>query len=74
MTLSTNGSARQNAMDFDDLLKNWLILMSTPEIGERISQQFRYVLVDEYQDINALKRRSPRPWRAHIATSPRRRR
>ena len=44
-----------NAMDFDDLLKNWLILMSTPEIGERISQQFRYVLVDEYQDINALQ-------------------
>ncbi len=46
-----------NAMDFDDLLKNWLRLLSTPKIGEGISRQFRYVLVDEYQDTNALQAR-----------------
>lgn len=44
-----------NAMDFDDLLRNWLVLMSHAEIGPRISNQFRYVLVDEYQDTNALQ-------------------
>ncbi len=44
-----------NAMDFDDLLRNWLLLMSNAEIGQRISQQFEYVLVDEYQDTNALQ-------------------
>ena len=44
-----------NAMDFDDLLRNWLILMANPEYGERIAQQFRYVLVDEYQDTNAIQ-------------------
>lgn len=44
-----------NAMDFDDLLRNWLVLMAHPEIGPRIAQQFQYVLVDEYQDTNALQ-------------------
>ena len=44
-----------NAMDFDDLLVNWVNLLSRPDLGDRISQQFRYVLVDEYQDTNALQ-------------------
>lgn len=44
-----------NAMDFDDLLINWLNLMQHADIGPRIAAQFRYVLVDEYQDTNALQ-------------------
>jgi DNA helicase-2/ATP-dependent DNA helicase PcrA len=49
---------QSNAMDFDDLLWNWLRLMETqPMIAGQISARFRYVLVDEYQDTNALQAR-----------------
>lgn len=44
-----------NAMDFDDLLENWLELMRMPDVSGRLAQQFRYVLVDEYQDTNAIQ-------------------
>ncbi len=44
-----------NAMDFDDLLQYWLRLMDNPIMAQRISEQFQYVLVDEYQDTNALQ-------------------
>lgn len=43
-----------NAMDFDDLLLNFLALLELPE-GEHLAQRFHYVLVDEYQDTNALQ-------------------
>ena len=45
------------SMDFDDLLLNWLTLIEDPQIGEAISRRFQYVLVDEYQDTNALQAR-----------------
>lgn len=42
-----------DAMDFDDLLLyTWMLFDSHPEIRERYAAQFRYVLVDEYQDTN----------------------
>src|SRR6476469_4173708 len=45
-----------NAMDFDDLLVNWkLMLEEHPEIGEPLKRRFRYILVDEYQDTNKLQ-------------------
>ncbi len=45
-----------NAMDFDDLLINMLVLMRTfPEVRERIQTQFQYILVDEYQDTNYIQ-------------------
>ena len=45
-----------NAMDFDDLLINMLRLMNTcEEACERYQQQFRYLLVDEYQDTNYIQ-------------------
>ncbi len=45
-----------NAMDFDDLLINTLVLMRTfPEVCERIQTQFQYILVDEYQDTNYIQ-------------------
>ncbi len=43
-----------NAMDFDDLLINWLKLFTLPA-GHNLAQQFHYVLVDEYQDTNAVQ-------------------
>ena len=48
---------RSNAMDFDDLLMYLLMLLEDPDIGPHIAQRFRYVLVDEYQDTNAIQAR-----------------
>jgi len=45
-----------NLMDYDDLLTGWLTLFKEhPEIRQRYGKQFRYVLVDEYQDTNRLQ-------------------
>ena len=45
-----------NAMDFDDLLINMLRLMEiSPEVREKYQRQFRYILVDEYQDTNYIQ-------------------
>ena len=45
-----------NAMDFDDLLINTLILLNNfPEVREKIQTQFQYILVDEYQDTNYIQ-------------------
>lgn len=45
-----------NAMDYDDLLLLWLrLLREAPEITERYAEQFRYILVDEYQDTNLIQ-------------------
>lgn len=45
-----------NAMDFDDLLVNWkLLLDERPEVSEALKRKFRYILVDEYQDTNKLQ-------------------
>jgi DNA helicase-2/ATP-dependent DNA helicase PcrA len=45
-----------NAMDFDDLLLNWkLLLAERPEVRARLAGRFRHVLVDEYQDTNRLQ-------------------
>ena len=44
---------RTQCMDFDDLLMNAYILLSTcPEVANAYSSKFRYILVDEYQDTN----------------------
>src|ERR1700687_6035840 len=45
-----------NAMDFDDLLVNWkLLLEEHADIAEVLKRRFRYILVDEYQDTNKLQ-------------------
>lgn len=44
-----------NAMDFDDLLLNTLRLLNIPKISEKYSEQFQYILVDEYQDTNQIQ-------------------
>ncbi|WCK57231.1 ATP-dependent helicase (plasmid) [Aneurinibacillus sp. Ricciae_BoGa-3] len=44
-----------SGMDFDDLLVNFHVLLSNEEIRKKISKQFPYILVDEYQDINGIQ-------------------
>lgn len=45
-----------NAMDFDDLLVNtYRLFEDNPEVCERYVRQFRYVLVDEFQDTNYVQ-------------------
>ncbi|MFA5128226.1 MAG: ATP-dependent helicase [Patescibacteria group bacterium] len=44
-----------NAMDFDDLLINFLLLLQMPDIQRQYASQFKYILVDEYQDTNKLQ-------------------
>jgi DNA helicase-2/ATP-dependent DNA helicase PcrA len=45
-----------NAMDFDDLLFYWeLLLREHPEVRARYGDQFQHILVDEYQDTNRLQ-------------------
>jgi DNA helicase-2/ATP-dependent DNA helicase PcrA len=46
-----------NAMDFDDLLTNTHRLFDEHEdIRRKYAERFRYVLVDEYQDTNAVQK------------------
>ncbi|HEX3577473.1 MAG TPA: ATP-dependent helicase [Thermoanaerobaculia bacterium] len=45
-----------NAMDFDDLLVNWKLLLDDyPEVSAALKRRYRYILVDEYQDTNKLQ-------------------
>lgn len=47
---------RQNAMDFDDLLLNTLLLLETDSEARTYYQnKFHYILVDEYQDTNMVQ-------------------
>ncbi len=42
-----------NAMDFDDLLLNFIrLLENSPETLRKYQERFKYILVDEYQDTN----------------------
>lgn len=44
------------AVDFDDILSFALVLLETNEqVLERYARRFRYVLVDEFQDTNAVQ-------------------
>jgi DNA helicase-2/ATP-dependent DNA helicase PcrA len=46
-----------NVMDFDDLLSNMAVILEDKTLGESIADRFRFVLVDEYQDTNAMQAR-----------------
>ena len=44
---------KANALDFDDLLGKTVELFEKfPQIAEKYSERFRYIMVDEYQDTN----------------------
>jgi DNA helicase II / ATP-dependent DNA helicase PcrA len=45
-----------NAMDFDDLLVFWKVLLDDHEdVAASLRRRFRHILVDEYQDTNKLQ-------------------
>jgi DNA helicase-2/ATP-dependent DNA helicase PcrA len=46
---------QQQVLDYDDLLLYWAELMKVPELAGEMRQLFDHVLVDEYQDTNALQ-------------------
>lgn len=47
---------KANALDFDDLLiKTVALLRRSDEVREKYNDRFKYILVDEYQDTNALQ-------------------
>lgn len=49
---------KRNALDFDDLLLLTVKLFEEhPDVLERYQRQFQHVLIDEYQDTNALQYR-----------------
>ncbi|HEU5055363.1 MAG TPA: ATP-dependent helicase, partial [Kofleriaceae bacterium] len=45
----------RNVLDYDDLLLYWYHLMAEPALAGEIGARFDHVLVDEYQDTNALQ-------------------
>jgi DNA helicase-2/ATP-dependent DNA helicase PcrA len=46
---------RQNLLDYDDLLLYWAEMMQVDGLGSAIACEFDHVLVDEYQDTNAVQ-------------------
>jgi DNA helicase-2/ATP-dependent DNA helicase PcrA len=46
---------KQNVLDYDDLLLYWSHMMQVPELAASVAERFDHVLVDEYQDTNALQ-------------------
>jgi len=55
--ISYNAKKRQRQLlDFDDLLSAWLrLLMEHQDIRDVLARQFLHILVDEYQDTNAIQ-------------------
>ncbi len=45
----------QSLLDYDDLLLYWSALCAVPGTGDRVADLFDHVLVDEYQDTNAIQ-------------------
>jgi DNA helicase II / ATP-dependent DNA helicase PcrA len=44
-----------NVVDLDDLLLYWHAAVTADRLGGRLAGQYEHVLVDEYQDVNALQ-------------------
>ena len=59
--------AREDAVDFNDLLLKVLDLADDPDMGPELASRFRYVLVDEFQDTNLVQYRLVR----HLARDTR---
>ncbi len=47
----------QHVLDYDDLLLYWAHLVEEPALAAEIGARFTHILVDEYQDTNALQAR-----------------
>jgi DNA helicase II / ATP-dependent DNA helicase PcrA len=51
----TDDKEEQQVLDYDDLLLFWRGLLADPAGGPRVRERFDHVLVDEFQDTNALQ-------------------
>ena len=56
---------RHQVLDYDDLLLHWRALCVSPEVGAGVCGRFDHVLVDEYQDTNAIQDDIVRSLSAH---------
>ncbi|MDR0542443.1 MAG: UvrD-helicase domain-containing protein [Dysgonamonadaceae bacterium] len=55
-TIYRNRCKTAGVMDFDDLLLyTYLLFNEKPEVADRYRNQFRFILVDEYQDTNSAQ-------------------
>ncbi|MFZ2147132.1 MAG: UvrD-helicase domain-containing protein [Sedimentisphaerales bacterium] len=56
LVLYTTMKMERQLLDFDDLLSFWLRLLNENEkVRNALANQFLYILVDEYQDTNAIQ-------------------
>ena len=46
---------KQHVLDYDDLLLYWAQMVAEPVLAAEIGARFDHILVDEYQDTNALQ-------------------
>src|SRR6516162_6631349 len=46
---------QNNVLDYDDLLLYWRHMMEDPAVAAEVGARFDHVIVDEYQDTNALQ-------------------
>jgi DNA helicase-2/ATP-dependent DNA helicase PcrA len=46
---------KQHVLDYDDLLLYWAQMAGEPALAQEIGSRFDHILVDEYQDTNALQ-------------------
>jgi len=44
---------QNNSIDFDDILTKTLQVLRIPKLLEYYQEQYKYLMVDEYQDTNA---------------------
>ena len=51
----TDRKREHHCLDYDDLLLYWHALARTPSGGDQVASMFDHILVDEYQDTNALQ-------------------
>jgi DNA helicase-2/ATP-dependent DNA helicase PcrA len=51
----TEEKQKRHTLDYDDLLLYWYHLMAEPALAGQVRERFDHVLVDEYQDTNALQ-------------------
>jgi DNA helicase-2/ATP-dependent DNA helicase PcrA len=51
----TEFKVRSDCLDYDDLLVYLLILLEQEPVRRQLAERHRYVMVDEYQDTNALQ-------------------
>jgi DNA helicase-2/ATP-dependent DNA helicase PcrA len=51
----TERKRQQHVLDYDDLLLFWKALATSPATRSQLAAMFEHILVDEYQDTNALQ-------------------